>query len=107
MSRFYNALKEASRWNPSAESGWEGLKPPADPAATHPPSAAAMSGAASGIESPAVLSLEHELNELSSPTPAAPDDRVFGSHADVVLDRTARLIPHAVDPSVVEHYRKL
>jgi capsular exopolysaccharide synthesis family protein len=96
MSRFYNALKESSRWQPSKENGWEGVKPPPkDP--IQPMSTAE-------VDPPVVVSLEDELNGLNTP-PAVKDD--FGTHADVMLDRTARLIPHAVDPGVVEHYRKL
>src|SRR5262249_21434852 len=97
MSRFYNALREASRWQPPPENGWEGLKRPPEPPAS----------SASRVEAPAMLSLEDELNELNSPAPSAKDDGFFGNHADVTLDETARIIPHAVDPAVVEHYRKL
>jgi capsular exopolysaccharide synthesis family protein len=96
MSRFYNALKEASRWPPSNESGWEGLKPPGEIA--QDPTEPASIGEVIG-------SLEEELSGLNTVTPAVKDN--FGTHADVMLDRTARLIPHAVDPGVVEHYRKL
>src|SRR5215470_9262091 len=106
MSRFYNALKEASRSQPPGETVWEGLKPRETPPApqaemileTAPP-AARMEP-----ESP-LLSLEEEFHELNS-APAS-HSGFFGSHADVSLDQSARLIPHAVDRAVVEHYRKL
>jgi len=91
MSRFYNALKEASRIKPSGE---------ADPI---PEAVARGTSAASQVETPGVSSLE---DEPDPPVPAAQNE-FFGSHADVTLDQTARLIPHAVDPTVVEHYRRL
>jgi len=101
MSRFYNALKEASRWQPSKENGWDGLKPPVEPT----PEAQA---AAAQAEMPAAMSLADELEALNASAAPTPVKKgFFGSRADVILDQTARLIPHAVDPTVVEHYRKL
>jgi len=43
---------------------------------------------------------------LEPPAPVV-NNGFFGRHADVTFDRTARLIPHAVDPTLVEHYRRL
>ena len=98
MSRFYNALKEASRWQPSkGKDGETPLSSVADPERVVPPAALPR------IDASAVLSLEEELN----PGAPAVDGDFFGCHADITLDQTARLIPHAVDPAVVEHYRKL
>jgi non-specific protein-tyrosine kinase len=90
MSRFYNALKEASR-----------LKAPggAGPA----PEAAAGTATVGRADTPGTLSLEEELKPPAGP----PQKGVFGSHAKVTFDQTARLIPHAVDSRVVEHYRRL
>lgn len=58
--------------------------------------------AAAGIEVPDISPLENGRDPL-----AAVPEGFFGSHADITLDQTARLIPHAVDHSVVEHYRRL
>jgi capsular exopolysaccharide synthesis family protein len=91
MSRFYNALKEASRLKPPREAG---PVPEAAPAGTQ---------RATQAHTPGALSLEDELK----PPAAAGRNGFFGSHAAVTLDQTARLIPHAVDSAVVEHYRRL
>src|SRR5262244_228021 len=111
MSRFYNALREASRWQTSKESGWDGLKPPAEPASAEPATVAAAAAAtapvATEVESPA-MELAEELQAFVPHEPQqAPSRGFFGRLADVTMDKKARLIPHAVDPGVVEHYRKL
>ena len=91
MSRFYNALKEASRLKPSGD------------ASPIPEAAPVDASTATRVEKPEIFSLE---GELDPPAPAVKNG-FFGSHAQVTLDQTARLIPHAVDPTVVEHYRRL
>src|SRR5579863_4254465 len=91
MSRFYNALKEASRLKPSGE----GLSLPEVAEVDTP--------AATRTETPANFLLE---DVLEPPAPVV-NNGFFGRHADVTFDRTARLIPHAVDPTLVEHYRRL
>jgi non-specific protein-tyrosine kinase len=53
-----------------------------------------------------VLSVQDELNGLGG-WPLEDRPGFFGRQAKVSLDQKARLIPHAVDPGVVEHYRKL
>lgn len=133
MSRFYRALKEASRLRPPAEGSetkvdWSSMLAPSTeeiPLVPNPP-------AASASEPP--LLLLPELDELdgklqiddSAPSPlnlvhqelmdqvmgvaapgAPPADQVFGTHTEIVIDQGARLIPHAIDPVVVEHYRRL
>jgi len=50
-----------------------------------------------------VPSLEDELNLHTQSAP----ERSISHHADVSIDQKARLIPHAVDPTLVEHYRRL
>jgi capsular exopolysaccharide synthesis family protein len=117
MSRFYNALREASRWQPSKESGWDGLTPPSEtesaaapssPEATAAPAAtAAATATATQVEAPPIHVFEEEFQAFSTPPETAPRRGFFGRQADVNLDQKARLIPHAVDPGVVEHYRKL
>jgi len=100
MSRFYNALKEVSRL-PSLREGGQGAKDQdAPPVPTEELASAAQP------EQARLPSLEEEFNGLVLGTPAS-SNGFFGSHADVTMDRTARLIPHAVDSAVVEHYRKL
>jgi capsular exopolysaccharide synthesis family protein len=103
MCRFYNALREASRFQPSAEGERERLKPQEKaPAVPEEPLVAAS--AATQTESPVVESFtgSGRLSAFNEPK-----QEVFGRHAKVTIDQTARLIPHAVDPAVVEHYRKL
>lgn len=106
MSRFYNALREASRLQPAGGKGWEELTPPATVPPPAAEAAAAEAPTATRVEASGVLSLEDEINNLH-PLAHAAKDGFFGSHADVILDQTARLIPHAVDAAVVEHYRRL
>jgi len=94
MSRFYKALKEASRMQ--EDSGADSL---------------AASLAVS--ESPVLESLEGTAPEappVSSPvqsTLRSAAAALLGNSAKIVLDQKARLIPHAVDRVVIEHYRRL
>jgi len=98
MSRFFNVLKEANRLN---SFGKEAL-PPGMPSAATASTATEPVPTAVPIEMPGVFSLGDEL------IPAGVPVGVFNTkHADLSLDRTARLIPHAVDGRVVEHYRRL
>ena len=54
---------------------------------------------------PDISPLENGRDPLAAV--ATVQEGFFVSHADVKLDQTARLIPHAVDSAVVEHYRRL
>lgn len=53
-----------------------------------------------------MASAENPLNGLAGVLPEIRHDRL-GRRAEIRLDQKARLIPHAVDPAVVEHYRRL
>jgi capsular exopolysaccharide synthesis family protein len=100
MSRFYEALKSASRFESFGNGDdWEGSQPTVAPPNPEPERDVPP---AAGIEVPDISPLENGRNPL-----AAVAASFFGSHADVKLDQTARLIPHAVDSAVVEHYRRL
>lgn len=110
MSRFYRALKEASRTGPElAEKAgveeWERGKPGRD-GAPIPDYAEAMETIASA-EAPAGET--HAGFEGPAPVLPAAGSRSgsLGIPARMVLDQAARLIPHAVDVTVVEYYRRL
>lgn len=101
MSRFYDVLKEASRSQPpngklgsavpeTATEFFEEIPQPGEPAAPAPESVAEAAPAPVQV---AKRKLE-TLRNGSGPS------RAF-------LDRNARLIPNAADPSIVEHYRRL
>ena len=95
MSRFYNALKVASFQKPETE--------PRE-APKHPETLIPESSGTDGSKAVAIPSLESEFGGRPS---GVAEDSFFGTHADVELDQSARLIPHAVDSAVVEYYRKL
>jgi capsular exopolysaccharide synthesis family protein len=110
MSRLYDALKETNRVRQGSNrdgdkaslfEAW-GIKdidiPPVQvaPEVLTPRSAEADSDTV-------VVSTEDAV----SPDEDAPRGGLLGALAAVVLDRKARLIPHAVDAAVVEHYRRL
>jgi len=131
MSRFYDALKEATRSQAMPNAKPEGDKPD-DPVAA---------GNTFGIEMPAVqvpeAMNEPPLREIpdakpdlvplelleeapakangSEPLPSAPQDLLTELMSDVVpkvkaqirFSPNARLIPQAANPAVVEHYRRL
>jgi protein-tyrosine kinase len=102
MSRFYHALRGAdlglsgSANGPAAQPALTPLEPKLEPETASDP-------AADRIEMLDIASPENAWN----PLPSAVSQDLLGRHADVVLDKTARLIPHAVDPTVIEHYRRL
>lgn len=92
MSRLYDALTEARRFHQAANgdaangdagnSVWEAL---------------GMNG--SSVSRP----VQPEGAQPLLPAPVS----LGGTQATIALDRRARLIPHGVDPMVVEHYRML
>jgi capsular exopolysaccharide synthesis family protein len=118
MSRLYDALKEASRFrqgqNGDDRNGlWEawGINgteiPPLQPltVAQTPspdPQAVAVDDAGIVVDDAVVAP---DVLAAAAPVPVIPD--VPAVSANVHLDKNARLIPHAVDPIIVEHYRKL
>lgn len=108
MSRFYNALKEASRFQSPAEGERERPKPQEKaPAVASGEPLVAAGATATQLEPPVVAPSPDEGSGRFSAFREVPKNGVFGRHAKVTIDQTARLIPHAVDPAVVEHYRKL
>ena len=108
MSRFYHALREASRQNAEGnpgDAGWaavginNGRAPtPADANLSEPPVTAMPPR-----EEPPILSEGHE--DAQAPIP--PTNGSLGTTAKMALDQKARVIPNMVDPVIVEHYRRL
>src|SRR6185312_12861742 len=108
MSRLYEALKEANR-NRGNGNGpsrlWEALDLNGIPAAEAPPA-----------ESPeaAPLPLNGHSQEPAAAVEVA-DARIdaetsvheLGREAEAGLDQHAKLLPYAVNPTVVDHYRRL
>jgi capsular exopolysaccharide synthesis family protein len=100
MSRFYQALREASR----AGSLGAGEVP-----LPEPPAGKLFAGepAGTGIDphprNRQALSLEEELAAATG----APQRGLFRISSKAKLDHHARVIPNAVDQTVVEHYRRL
>jgi capsular exopolysaccharide synthesis family protein len=112
MSRLYDALKEATGFRKEAmgdagEAMWDalGVNGITISPGIHPPAPAAAPGL---NEAEAVLAELGPATAVAEEPPAAPRAHIpaYGS-ARLALDRRERLIPHAVDPGVVEHYRRL
>jgi len=121
MSRLYDALKEASRFRQGQggegrEGLWEawGIKS-ADIAPLQPVPPAAEKQKADPLDGLAeAMATSGVLDALAGPVkeagePAEESEPAFTGveSAAVNLDKNARLIPHSVDPIIVEHYRKL
>lgn len=111
MSRFYDALREASRsgqplagnasepeWNATEIEGIE-LPPIPDIAPVVDGNAAAPAA----LDEPWITPAIEELSSFA----AAPQHGTLGTETPVSLDQKARLIPNVVNPVVVEHYRRL
>jgi len=125
MSRFYEVLKEASlgplpkrvtraREEPvdwtefgisadAAASALENLSeaPWYDPGPVEAAAPASKKGEGFRTESPAEV--EQEIPRHDAPAKTGS----MVNTADVTLDRTTRLLPHVIDRSIVEHYRRL
>jgi capsular exopolysaccharide synthesis family protein len=127
MSRFYDALREASRSHPvtSPDHEWESAAEPADT-----PPAKSLFGDF-GVNEPAVpmdfapqLEPADPVRGQEVPEPAlnfvpadllnllptdglAPVNGSVGTKAGLVFDERARLLPHAADSVVLEYYRRL
>jgi len=100
MSRLFDALKEATRFRESASAGeaaWKALGINGVEITPRRDQAAVLAGEAGGV------AVEEELSQ----TAAAPVNRILGIPTKVTLDKKARLIPHIVNPAVVERYRML
>jgi protein-tyrosine kinase len=99
MSRFFKTLTEAGRLR-QGTAGQErsGNWGPLQTARFEMPPAFEKAGSTA-------LAPEEPVEALSAvlPVQTAP----LGTEAHVVLDKRARLLPHTVDQSIVEHYRRL
>jgi capsular exopolysaccharide synthesis family protein len=118
MSRLYEALKEASRrrGENNGDNGlWEhwqndGLEIPPINAASQ-----LLRDAGPGFSDNHSGQAQQEQEEVSAPeadviaSAIEEDDPIFSltAEVDAELDHDARLIPFAIDSSVVEHYRRL
>ena len=87
MSRFYNTLKEASRFQPAEN-------------------AAGETAEAKPIENQIPEAIFQMLPESVAPAPAAPNTD-FGNPVSILIDRKNHLIPHSTDPGILEIYRRL
>jgi capsular exopolysaccharide synthesis family protein len=114
MSRLYDALKEASRHGPGADGNVAdgmlealGINEIHVPAVLNDPNVSKVSTAAGEAD-----------NELEAIDPYVSEDDTldyvsrgldgsFGISISTVLNPKARLMPHAEDPAVAEHYRGL
>src|SRR5579862_1463025 len=134
MSRFYDALTEASRIRQDSDPTGFGNRdfPDVEIPPVQTPLEADSPAPEEQPESIRVedivpdVAVELEALRTSSFLEASPEDQLeanpeahleaspeaqpngfSGVQIAVTLDRKARLIPHAIDASVVEHYRKL
>jgi capsular exopolysaccharide synthesis family protein len=144
MSRFFDALREASRSGNVANGNQPGNPPPADiqepplegwvgPVPEDPGVSSAPPIQPSPLAEPEIVAFEQNTAEAPSTKVldrhdtgngkgwdavseelfhsfgsfAPPQSDLSGTTAKVTLDRTARLIPNTLDPTVVEHYRRL
>ena len=111
MSRLYDALKGARRFRDGADGNageevWEALginavdipPVPTDPDGNETIGLDTVAGGGVGVVIP-----EEEL--LPADTTAV--NGAWGAPATTALDKTARVIPHALNPAVAEHYRRL
>jgi capsular exopolysaccharide synthesis family protein len=121
MSRFYDVLKEANRSRETPEAdpraaewamlGMNAIEAPPVPESEERPATAAMPpeppAAAAGA---AWNSAAEEVLDSFAPSKdsfAPPKNGPIVTSAKITLDQKARLIPHAVDAVVLEHYRRL
>jgi protein-tyrosine kinase len=96
MSRFYQALREASRAGNVGPGEIPQPEPPAE-------NSFADSGVDRTQPKGQTLSLEEELAAAN----AAPQRGLFRISSKAKLDQQVPVIPNAVDQAVVEHYRRL
>jgi capsular exopolysaccharide synthesis family protein len=111
MSRLFDALKEATRFRENANAGevvWKALGingAEIVPGLYHVNADEAESGPRTAVPSGEAVSAAVEEERLPSATPSM--KRSLGIPTKVALDKKARLIPHGVDPVVIERYRML
>jgi capsular exopolysaccharide synthesis family protein len=120
MSRLYEALKEARRLHQGGDQdvgknlwkawGIDGIEipspqePPEVREADLPALADGLNGASSREEVDGLEAVSSGA-EVLQPSDGMTD--MVGMPTKAALDKKARVIPHAVDPIVVEHYRRL
>jgi len=111
MSRLYDALKEASRHGPGADGNVTegmlealGINEIHVPPVPNDPNVSTAAGEADN-ELEAIDPYVSEDDTLDSFSRGL--DGSFGIPISTVLNTKARLIPHAEDPAVAEHYRGL
>ena len=121
MSRLYDALTEASRVRKGlGQNGTTGLWSGEIPDIEIPPIQTAVEEAAPppDVDFAGSVNTEAGTPEVGPPPPTpAPQvpptefsaglNRFLGASTTASLDKKARLIPHAMDSSVIEHYRRL
>jgi protein-tyrosine kinase len=113
MSRFYDALREASRSHPvpSPDPEWDAPKYPADDTPSLNPifDGLAAEAAAPGHEplEPPLNFIPADLLNLLPSDELTPASGSVGTEAEVVFDERARLLPHAADSVILEYYRRL
>jgi capsular exopolysaccharide synthesis family protein len=100
MSRFYQALREASRAGT--------LGPGEAPNPERPPgNSFAGSTAGPGVDQSQQKSQNFSLEEELGAATATPQRGPFRISSKAKLDHHARLIPNSSDQAIVEHYRRL
>ena len=100
MSRFYQALREASCAGSAGSGEIPQPESPAGDSFAGPPH---RSGVDQGRPKGQRFSLEEELTAATAAPPGGP----FPVSSKAKLDHHARVIPNTVDQSVVERYRRL
>jgi protein-tyrosine kinase len=105
MSRLYDALKGAASSRQGADGVWEalGINGTDAPTTVNDPDVVEASACTALHDDLAAVFADEEISHSA----ASGQDGSIGTLVKVTLDPKARLIPHARDPIVAEHYRKL
>jgi capsular exopolysaccharide synthesis family protein len=121
MSRFYDALRQASRFHRAGNSAsteahpWEsfGIDPVVVAPVERPAGTAAEMmeavAAAAGVAAPAAERRDpwRIMTEPKTGRRVASNGNGIGTDTDIDIERKARVIPNIADHVVVEHYRRL
>src|SRR5712692_4352875 len=114
MSRLYDALKEASRFRPGADGNvTEGMLEALGvneihvPPVLNDPKASEATAAAGAPADELEASFPYVIKDELLDSVSTGLDGSFGIPTSTALNQKARLIPHADDPVVAEHYRRL